>query len=236
MSLPTERVNPQPPFSWTAVDYFGPFFVTVRRSMQKRYGVLLNCLVTRAVQLELVHSLYTDSFLLAFCRFADRRGAPSIVFSDNGTNFVAAERELREAVESWNQSKIIDKLARQGIEWKFSRPSAPHFGGVWERIVRSCKVALRVSLNDRVVTDEVLHTVFTHVEALLNGKPLTHLSVDPTDLEPLTPNHFLIGRVNPNLPQDLMSKEETCFRRRWRHAQFIVNQVWKRRSKSMFPA
>jgi len=158
------------------------------------------------------------------------------VFSDNGTNFVAGERELREAVEAFNQEKILNQLSRRGIEWHFSPPAAPHFGGVWERLVKSCKAALRTTLNNRQVNEEVLRTVFTHVEALLNGRPLTHLSMDPEDLEPITPNHFLLGRANANLPPNVIENGQTCFRRRWLEAQFIVNQVWKRWLKEYVPA
>ena len=95
------------------------------------------------------------------------------------------------------------------------------------RLVKSCKAALRATLKNRQVAQEVLRTTFTHVEALLNGRPPTHLSMDPADLEPLTPNHFL-PRPNPVLPSDVIADGQTCFRRRWIHAQLIVNQVWKR--------
>ncbi|KFD54677.1 hypothetical protein M513_04377 [Trichuris suis] len=119
--LPTERLQAfQPPFSCVGIDYFGPLTVLVRRSHEKRYGCLFTCMSTRAVHLEISFSLNTDSFLMAFRRFVDRRGTPAVAYSDNRTNFVAAERELRTCLQSWNQSKISEVLAQRRIRWSFS--------------------------------------------------------------------------------------------------------------------
>ena len=142
--LPSPRVTPgQRPFTSTGIDYFGPLTVVLGRRTEKRWGALFTCLATRAVHIEVANSLDADSFLMAFARFVDRRGAPSIVYSDNGTNLRAGERELKEAVVRLNENRVPDQLARKEIRWVFSPPAAPHFGGVWERLVRSCKEALR---------------------------------------------------------------------------------------------
>ena len=74
----------------------------------------------------------------------------------------------------------------------FSPPSAPHFGGVWESLVKSAKVALEAIVESRPLTEELLRGFVIQAESLLNGRPLTHVSVDPRDPEPLTPNHFLL--------------------------------------------
>ena len=95
------------PFAQTAVDFGGPS-VTIqgRRSRrQKRYLCLFTCLATRAVHLEMAVGLDTDSFLNAFYRMVNRRGLPRGMLSDNGTNFVSAEKELRELVEALDQSR-----------------------------------------------------------------------------------------------------------------------------------
>ncbi len=226
--LSAARVQPlQPPFTIVGIDYFGPFHVSIGRRSEKRYAALFTCLATRAVHLELAVSLDVDSFLLAFSRFASRRGAPSIVFSDNGTNLRNGEKELREAISSLNSERIADELLKKEIDWHFNPPLAPHFGGIWERVVRSCKVALRAILGNQTVKDEVLSTVFTQVVALLNNRPLTHLGADPEEMEPLTPNHFLLGRPNPHLPTASVAEKECCFRKRWRQSQQIVEQVWR---------
>jgi len=83
--LPKDRLEPSPPFTYCAVDYFGPFYVKVRRSEVKRYGALFTCLVSRAIHLEVVESMDTDSFLNAYLRFVGRRGPVRQLRSDRGT-------------------------------------------------------------------------------------------------------------------------------------------------------
>ena len=101
-------------------------------------------------------------------------------------------------------------------------------GGVWERLVRSCKKALDVVLQNQVLTDEVLLTAITDVESLVNSRPLTEVSSDADDLEALTPNHFLIGRATPNLPPGIFADKEISSQKRWRQAQVITTHIWKR--------
>ena len=131
-SLPQSRLQAfTPPFYNTGVDYFGPLLVKERRSAVKHYGCLFTCLVTRAVHLEIAHSLETDSFyIMALRRMMARRGKPRNIYSDNGTNFLGAERELKEYLDGMDQAKISDTLSQDRIQWFFNPPSAPHFGGV----------------------------------------------------------------------------------------------------------
>lgn len=75
--------------------------------------------------------------------------------------------------------------------------------GVWKRLVELAKKALKITLNGQLVNDETFLTLRAETESLLNSRPLTHVSVDPQDLEAITPNHFLIGRNSPNLPPDV---------------------------------
>ena len=98
--LPRDRVTVgEPPFTHVGVDCFGPYLIRRGRSDVKRYGLIITCLVTRAVHIEVLESLETDSFLNGFRRFIARRGSVRFVRSDNGTNFVGAERELHEEIE-----------------------------------------------------------------------------------------------------------------------------------------
>lgn len=122
--LPSERVTPnEPPFTRVGVDYFGPFEVKSRRSIVKRYGVIFTCLAIRAIHIEVAPSLDTDSFINALRRFTARRGQVKELRSDNGKNFVGAERELRVAIKEWNQCKINDVLLQKGIKWTFNPPN-----------------------------------------------------------------------------------------------------------------
>ena len=227
--LPPSRLQPfAPPFYNTGVDYFGPLYVKQGRSTVKRYGCLFTCLVTRSVHLEIAHALDTDSFIMALRRMMGRRGKPRNLFSDNGTNFVGAERELKDCLENLDQARITDSMTQEGIHWTFNPPSSPHFGGVWERLVRSAKKALKITLNGQLVNDETLHTFMVEVESLLNSRPLTHVSIDVRDPEPITPNHFLLGRNSPNIPPGVFDDQDLCARKRWRQAQILTDHFWKR--------
>ena len=195
--LPMARVTPgDAPFTAVGVDYFGPMPVKLKRSRVKRYGCIFTCLTMRAVHIEVSQDLTTDSFLMAISRFISRRGAPTEVYSDNGTNFKGAECELKKALKMWNQSRITESLRKRSIQWYFNPPQASHQGGVWERMIRSVRKILRALLGNQIVNDETLLTVMAEVEKILNDRPLTRLSEDPNDLEPLTPNHLLLSHRN----------------------------------------
>ena len=232
--LPEARFDDARAFSSVGVDYFGPMLVKRLRTTEKRYGVLFTCLATRAMHLELAQSLDTDSFLLALRRFMSRRGRPRALYSDNGSNFVGAERQLRESLEEWDQTKIVDELSQKGVEWHFIPPGAPHMGGAWERLVGCVKRAMKIVVGDSRLTDEVLHTLLTEVES--NGRPLTYVSSDGRDPEPLTPNHLLLGCANANLSPGKFYEKEVNSRKRWRQAQTLADQFWKRWRSEYLPS
>ena len=125
--LPAARVAPSdPPFTYVGVDYFGPLFVKQGRSQVKRYGCLFMCLTMRAVHIEVAHTLEADSFICAYQRFVSHQGKPKEMYSDNGTNFTGAERELREALERLDQSKVYSQLRTDDVQWSFNPPEASH--------------------------------------------------------------------------------------------------------------
>ncbi|XP_052778086.1 uncharacterized protein LOC128215439 [Mya arenaria] len=174
--LPTERLTPdKAPFTYVGVDYFGPMYVKSGRKHLKRYGCLFTCLTTRAVHIEIAHSLDTHSFICALQRFVSRRGRPEKIFSDNGTNITAGERELRESVKQWNQTQLSKNLPQQEIAWHFNPPYASHMGGVRGRLVRSVKNALKYVVREQLLGDEALLTLATEVEKILNDRPITQV-------------------------------------------------------------
>ena len=226
--LPDSRMGyQQPRFANTGVEYFGPILVRHGRKTEKRYGVLFTCLTTRAVHLEIAHSLDTDSCLMAV-RVMARRGRPANIWSDNGTNFVGTEKELREALKRLDSERIGDQLSNERVQWHFNPPSSPHFGGAWERPVQSAKKALKEVVGKQLVNDETLLTFMAEVESLMNGRPLTQVSTDYRDEEALTPNLFLLGRGNPNFPSDIVNDKDLCSRKKWKHAQVMTQHFWKR--------
>ena len=227
------------PFAQTAVDFGGPF-VTIqgRRSRrQKRYLRLFTCLATRAVHLEMAFGPDTDAFLNAFYRMVNRRGLPREMLSDNGTNFVAAERELRELAETLDQSKIGQSTANKRVIWHFNPPLAPHFGGVHETMIKAAKRAVNAVLGNADVTDEELTTAFTGAEALLNSRPLAYQSKpNPEDDIPLTPNHFLIGQIGGQFAPESVEETKNSLKKRWRRVQELVRNFWHRWLREWIPA
>ncbi|XP_064631625.1 uncharacterized protein LOC135489924 [Lineus longissimus] len=215
-------------FRQCGVDYWGPMMVKLRRSTVKRWGCLFTCMSTRAIHLELADSLESDDFLLCLRAFIGRRGHPLEMYSDNGTNFKGADKELSQCLQELNQNKIYGLLSPHKIIWHFNPPSAPHFGGAWERLVQSVKKALNT-------TDTVLRTALIEVEAVLNSRPLTHNSPDPSDYTALTPNHFIIGRADNKIPPTQCQEKEINSRRRWRQCQTIADKVCRRWQQEYLP-
>ena len=127
--LPRDRLLVSPLFTKAGVDYFGPLDVKYGRKHLKRWICLFTCLVTRGVHLEVAFSLETDSFIMCLRRFIARRGNPQVLYSDNGTNFVGADRELKQCIENLNQDQINNELSHKGIKWVFNPPASPHMGG-----------------------------------------------------------------------------------------------------------
>lgn len=191
--LPPARLRLlSPPFYSTGVDCFGPLYVKIGRRTEKRWGVIFKCLTTKAVHLELVSSLDSDAFLLALRRFISRRGKPLELFSDRGTSFRGAERELQEAFQAM-EPELKKKLSPYQVSFRFNPPNAPHFGGMWEREIRSVKSALQVSIGHQSVPEDVLSTVLTEVEGIINSKPLGYTSSDVANIDPVTHKHLIDG-------------------------------------------
>ncbi|XP_062567165.1 uncharacterized protein LOC134229426 [Saccostrea cucullata] len=234
--LPEDRLIPdEPPFTRVGVDYFGPFEVKLKRSHVKRYGVIFTCLASRAVHLEVASSLTTDSYINALRRFIARRGQVKKIRSDNGTNFVGADRELRNSIKDWNESQIHEAMLQRNIDWQFNPPAGSHHGGVWERIIRSVRKVMNSVLREQILDDEGLGTLMCEIESILNDRPITKSSDRYDDLEVLTPNHLLLMRIQPNLPPGVFTETDNYCRRRWRQVQYMANLFWNRWVKEYLP-
>ncbi|XP_070541129.1 uncharacterized protein [Ptychodera flava] len=191
----------------------------------------------RAIHLEVAYSLDTNSFINSLRRFIARRGQVKVLRSDNGTNLVGAERELREAINNWNQVKIGTALGQKNITWQFNPPSGSHFGGIWERQIRTIRKVLFSLLKEQMVhlNDEALQTLFCEIEAIVNGRPITKVSDDPNDLGALTPNHLLMLQANQTSPPDVFSKDDCYVRRQWRQIQYLTDVFWRRWIREYLP-
>lgn len=233
--LPPSRLRLlQPPFYSTGVDCFGPYLIKIGRRHEKRWGIIFKCLTTRAVYLDLLYQMDTDSFLMALRRFISRRGKPFEIISDQGTNFRGGRKALQEDFAVLHPS-LQEQLASHQNSFKFNPPGASHFWGCWEREIRSLKSALCSSIGDQIVTEEVLRTVLVEIEGILNSKPIGYTSSDIADLDPVTPNMLLMGRPDSSLPQVVYPESELLNKRRWRHSQLLADQFWRRFLSNYLP-
>lgn len=232
--LPSIRVSaPARSFLHCGLDYAGPAQVrpSAGRGIKSRkaYIALFICLATRAVHLELVDDYSSSAFLNAFSRFCARRGLPQSIYSDNGINFVGADRELalahRAAIQDPN---FQNRTATDNVLWHFIPPSAPHFGGIWEAGVKSVKHHLRRVLGSHTLTYEEFTTLLCRVEACLNSRPLAPLSDAFDNYDTLTPGHFLIGSaITVNPEQSLLDVNENRLTR-WQLIRQLTESFWKR--------
>ena len=145
--LPEVKVLPEkPPFTFVDVDYFEPLQVKQGRSRIKIYSCLFTCLTTRAVHIEIAHSLNTDSMINALRRFISVRNYLAQIRSDQRINFTKADKELKEAIEECNQHKINNFRRQKNIKWISKPPSASHMSGAWERMIRFVRQILKAIL------------------------------------------------------------------------------------------
>ncbi|GFX67684.1 integrase catalytic domain-containing protein [Trichonephila clavipes] len=218
--LPEDRVREAQIFEITGVDLCGSLFL---RDRTKSWILLFTCAVFRAVHMELVTSLSTESFILALRRFISRRGRSFTIYSDNGKNLVGTSNELKNI--DWKKVKDYGSLKK--INWKLNPPSSPWWGGFWERLVGMLKIILRRVLGKACLTYEELYTVVCDSESVINSRPLTYLSEDQEDLVALTPAMFL-QEIKENGVPDLDLIDSQRMNRRFLYRQRIRQELRKR--------
>ena len=235
--LPAERVAPGFIFDQVGVDYAGPFYIKygyVRKpTVVKAYMCVFVSLSVKAVHLELVSDFTSEAFIACLRRFTARWGNPTLVWSDHGTNFIGANRELGEFHDFLSSKKTQGDISSfcvpRRIEWKFIPERSPHFGGLWEAAVKSAKMHMKKVIGSTKLTFEEFSTVLTQVEACLNSRPLTPLeSAGEEGIEALTPGHFLIGRPLNSIPDTSLAHPSLSLLHRWQLCQTLVRHFWQR--------
>ena len=222
--LPEERLQyDKLPFDHVSADCFGPYSVKYRRTTCKRYGCVFTCHNTRAIHIEKLEDLSCESFINGLRRFISRRGKPSLIKSDRGTNFTAAESELSKSMQKFD------------IDWQFLPAGASHMNGVVERQIRTIrKVFTGLLTEEQRLTDDILATLFCEVEGIVNSRPLTKVSDDPSDDAAMTPSDLLIVRSS-----QLVALGKFCqgdmLRRRWRYTQHLIEMFWRRYLREYIP-
>lgn len=203
--LPLERTNPAAPFQFTTVDLFGPY--QVRDEVKKRvslkvWGIVFCCMASRAIHTDLVCSLSTESFLLAYQRFTALRGHPRKIWSDPGTNFVGAKvilEELYRYLDSLDKAALEETAAKNGTEWswKINPADSPHRNGAAEAAVRIVKKALQSLGRESGLSYSEFQTTLQMAANLANERPIdARVQSREESIHYLTPNSLLLGRAS----------------------------------------
>lgn len=210
--LPKERITCGRAFSVIGIDLAGPLYL---KDKTKTWIVLFTCAVYRAIHLELVNTLSTESFLAALRRFSARRGRVSTIYSDNGSNFVGAFNAMRNI--DWK--KVIEYSSVNEIKWIFNAPTAAWWGGWWERLIRVVKDLLRKNLGKSTLNYEELLTLLCECEAVVNSRPLTYTYDDANNMKPLTPSMFICDIPRSDIPEfDEIGRNNLITRQRYLQA------------------
>ena len=229
--LPASRVIPISPFHHTGADYMGPLKIkrgyTCKTSSIDVYVCVFVCMATKAVHLEMVLNLTTSDFFAALRQFVAQRGCPETLATDNGSNFVGAQRELQRIYQLLNsgeaQSSVDRFCTTQNIKWTHSPARSPHFGGLWEAAVRNMKRLLYKVVDPHYLSMYELFTLLIEIESVLNSRPLMPLDSGPEDgMEVLTPGHFLVGKALKSIPTTVPIHRNNNVLRRWNLCQRLT--------------
>ncbi|XP_046976357.1 uncharacterized protein LOC124542454 [Vanessa cardui] len=233
--LPRVRVTPARPFLNSGVDFAGLYQILTSKGRgvktSKAYVAIFICMATKAIHLELVGYLTSASFLGAFRRFVARRGKCANIWSDQGRNFVGANKDLATAwadAKLQFQGEIAQSLALDGTQWHFIPAYSPHVGGLWEAGVKSMKHHMKRILSCHLTFEEMT-TLLCQIEACLNSRPLCPIEDSDTDnITPLTPGHFLIGEAPILVPHPDIKDIPVSHLTRWQHTQKLLSNFWQR--------
>ena len=225
--LPAERLKPSPPFYYTALDLFGPKWIkdaVKKRVKMKCYGVIFTCLTTRAIYLDIACGYDTESFLLVLDRFINTRGCPRELRFDTGSQLTCAGKEWKDYVDNLDHSRISQFGAAQGMNWLVNKASdAPWRNGCAERLIRSVKRCLTLSIGATILTFDELQTVFFKCANTLNERPLGLKTKDSY----FCPNDLILGRASTKVPAGKFDTDPNP-RKRFLFVQSLAQQFWKR--------
>lgn len=236
--LPEHRLKPSPAFQNTYVDLFGPFQIrglVNKRTRGKCFGVLYTCGSSRAVYGDLSQDYSTDGFLQTTRRFVTLRGYPKDMYSDSGSQIMAADREIQNLCKKLDLEQLKRFGADKGLTWHFSTPGAAWQNGCVEALIKSIKKCITIAVGDQVLSFPELQTVIFEAANLVNERPIGIYNRNIEDGSYLSPNDLLLGRASARVPAGPF-KEYTSIKQRHAFIQSIVDSFWKRWQRDFFPS
>ena len=201
--LPTFRFDVKHPWYTTAVDMTGNMVTRERGSDkdEKVYLLIFVCLSTGSGHVEMVQDATSESFAEGIERFMHRRGVPKLFISDQGSNFKGYNTELKKYSD---QMTCMNSFKDNGIKWKWTPISGPHFNGYCERHLGLIKTIIKKSIGNKILSKSQLNTVATYAESIFNERPLQVLAGSDPDFIPVTPNVLVYGRSLRQFSHDLV--------------------------------
>ena len=242
--LPEERMLIfTPPFTATAMDFLGPFRVKAMnnaRSFLKVWPVVFGCLNTGAVHIELNKTYGTDALLLSITAFTSIRGYPATFYTDRGSQLCKAAQyvDTKEDPKNWGWDVVEDALARKKSQVKFCLPGCQWQNGSAEQRVRGLKDTLELTMTHGSASLDYaeFRTLLVNCADRMNSRPLGALHGE-TDIQPLTPNHLLIGRTQSGvISKEVLDEGLDKFTKRAKYVAELGKLWWEMWFKQCFPA
>ena len=224
--IPSARVTRARPFERVGIDFAGPLFVRSEKgAMQKAYVMLISCAVTRGVYLALMKETTSDALKMELRKFIARRGAKSVIISDNAQSFRKTAKWVKKIVK---KEDLQELLRKHEVQWKFNIPLSPWWGGFYERMVAIVKSSLKKTLGNARLKFKELEVILTEIEASINNRPITYQGDDVETV--LTPSHLINGDVLPQIAEELTDtfEEDSNVQRRYRYMCRKRHDIWKR--------
>ena len=239
--LPDSRVKMAPTFHTTSMDLFGPMKIkdTVKQRTHKDvWGVIITCTVTRATYLDLTADYGTDSILQTLRRFVSIRGCPGEILSDQGSQLIAAAKDIAHLVKKWDWKPIHEWAATNKIKWTLAPAEGQHQNGVSESLVKVTKRSIKHQIMNNILTFSELQTVLFEIANIMNSRPLGIITgSDPLSPSAITPNDLILGRASSEVPQGPFDLNESKnITKRFRFLQNLVSQWWNEWYQSVFPS
>ena len=195
----------------------------------------MTCAVTRNLHLEVTTSLSTHEVLRALQKFINRFPSAKNLFSDNGSSFRRADKELKLLYGNIVKGDIARWTSDKQITWRFITPAAPWVGGFWERAVGMVKRCLRRILGSTIPSLGDLEIILSGAEAIINRRPLTTVSTDPNEIRALTPTNLLYGVDGDTCLPETYEKplkrgdiSAVVYSKRWLYQQRMLKSFWRR--------
>ena len=236
--LPMNRLAMSPPFNVTSLDLFGPIEIkdTVKGRVKKKvWGVIFDCSATRAIHLDLTENYSTDAILQTIRRFVAIRGCPSEIQSDQGSQLIAAAKDIAELVRDWDWNCVSSWAANQKITWNVVPAEGQHQNGLSESLIKSVKRSIKLRVGPHTFSFGELQMIMFEIANIINSRPIGVASgCDLDDPKPLTPNDLLLGRATGEVPQGPFDSNRSITRR-FRFLQQIITDWWDQWYRVVLP-